>query len=358
MHEKSNNLGHNRWIIPPSIPDLWAWIFGKLRKRLRPVLRSGFRRIEWKCDCGKELYADFSNDDPIAIDKLESALQQTFSPLGSNGFLNPVNGNAPDVPPGNTRGELGPSPVAPQSDSRQASTGGLPIAANSILNVQHDQVSPQRKYFAICISAGGIYKVLTEIDVSSLKSDAGLFLAVKEIYQNSRKSKIRWRMFLEPVNIEFVQFSLWNTRQGYVSICDRPTCVPPKDDFQYAFSPRPLQPLPPVPPEIFMHYLEHGEHDMNPNMYVWTPRLPKRKDSRIIDCPLPTFGWGIYIREGPNRVFVFWMIMVTVVCSVILCILWTSVKGDIQGGSGLGTLILALPSVIMAAFMFKFSDTY
>lgn len=50
------------------------------------------------------------------------------------------------------------------------------------------------------------------------------------------------------------------------------------------------------------------------------------------------------------------MIMITVICSVLLFILWASIKGDVQGGSGLGTLVLTLPSVIMAAFMFRIGE--
>lgn len=132
--------------------------------------------------------------------------------------------------------------------------------------------------------------------------------------------------------------------------------MPPKEEFGYDFSPRPLLPLPPVPPEIFIHYLKHDKKDFGSARCVWTPRLPKRKDIRIIDCAIPTYGWGIYIREGPNRVVIFWMIMITVICSVLLFILWASIKGDVQGGSGLGTLVLTLPSVIMAAFMFRIGE--
>lgn len=117
-----------------------------------------------------------------------------------------------------------------------------------------------------------------------------------------------------------------------------------------------MAPLPPVPPEIFIHYLEHNETDFDPQRYVWTPRLPKRIERRLINCDVPTYGWGIYIREGPNRVIVFWLIIATVFASVLLAILWASIRGDVQGGSGLGTLILALPSVIMAAFMFRISE--
>jgi hypothetical protein len=117
-----------------------------------------------------------------------------------------------------------------------------------------------------------------------------------------------------------------------------------------------MAPLPPVPPEVFIHYLEHKKPELSPQRYIWTPRLPKRIDRRLIECDIPTYGWGIFIKEGPNRVFVFWVILATVFASILLSILWASIKGDIQGGSGLGALILALPSVIMAAFMFRVAE--
>ena len=69
----------------------------------------------------------------------------------------------------------------------------------------HNERDPRPKYFAVCTPAGGMYKALNEIDMSRIKSDAGLFLAVKNIYQNGRGFKSRWRMFLKPVSVEFVQ---------------------------------------------------------------------------------------------------------------------------------------------------------
>jgi hypothetical protein len=82
--------------------------------------------------------------------------------------------------------------------------------------------------------------------------------------------------------------------------------------------------------------------------------MPKRKARRLIDCEIPTYGWGIYIKEGPNRLFMFWMIIISVICSIVLSLLWAVLKGDVQGASGLGSLVLGLHSVIMAAFIFKF----
>ena len=140
-------------------------------------------------------------------------------------------------------------------------------------------------------------------------------------------------------------------KHGYVSVCNRPVCVPPGEEYKYDFDPRPLEPLPPVPPEIFIHYLQDHDFEPGSNGYVWAPRLPKRIENRIIDCEIPTYGWGIYIREGISRWYVLWTTVAAWAVGLLVCIVWTSVKADIQGGSGVGALIITLLSVVMPVFM-------
>lgn len=112
-----------------------------------------------------------------------------------------------------------------------------------------------------------------------------------------------------------------------------------------------------MPPEIFIHYLEHGDGDLLPTRCDWLPRLPKRLDGRMIDKnDGPCYGWGIYIKEGPNRDTIFWLVIVTVLGSVILSICWSALQKDVQGGSGLGTLVMTLPTVVMGAFVFRFTN--
>jgi len=111
-----------------------------------------------------------------------------------------------------------------------------------------------------------------------------------------------------------------------------------------------------MPPEIFIHYLQHGDDDLNPIRCDWLPRLPKRVDGRMIDQSSLTYGWGIYIKEGPNREVIFWVIIATVLASLVLSICWSALRDDVQGGSGLGTLVLTLPTVVMAAFIFRFTN--
>ncbi len=75
----------------------------------------------------------------------------------------------------------------------------------------------------------------------------------------------------------------------------------------------------------------------------------------MIECNILTYGWVIHVIEGPNRNIVFWMVMTTVLGSILATILWSSLYNDMQGGSGFGSLIVALPPVIMTAFLFKLS---
>lgn len=127
--------------------------------------------------------------------------------------------------------------------------------------------------------------------------------------------------------------------------------MPPNTCIDYEFIP------PPMPPEVFVHYLEHGDGDLSPNRYTWLPRLPKRHNHKVVDCGEATEGWGIHVIEGPNRTAVFWIVMTTISISIIASVLWSTLKGDIQGGMGLGALIVALPPAIMAAFLFRLGAT-
>lgn len=108
-----------------------------------------------------------------------------------------------------------------------------------------------------------------------------------------------------------------------------------------------------MPPEIFIHYLEHGDGVLSPSRNDWLPRFPKRLDKRVIDCDVASIGWGLHIIEGPNREGIFWTIMITTFSSVAACVLWSILKGDIQGGTGLGALIISFPTAILTAFLFR-----
>lgn len=112
-----------------------------------------------------------------------------------------------------------------------------------------------------------------------------------------------------------------------------------------------------MPPEVFLHYLESGDTDNCHKARFWVNRIPKRLKKKIINAPdIPVCGWGIYIREGPNKSAVFWIVMTTTLAGVLASVLWSNLHDDIQGGMGLGSVILALPSIIMAAFLYRLTE--
>ncbi|PTB65094.1 p53-like transcription factor [Trichoderma citrinoviride] len=304
------------------------------KKMCRPRLRPGYRRIEWTCDCGVDLYGDFSQEEPSDLDALEASLRsppETTSPATDSTDAERVE----DTPTG-----------TPQSNfSWNTGRTASPTFTDA------SSVDLHAKYLALCVNTGGMYKKLAEIDTSRIKSDSEVFHQMKKAYLEHRGLRSRLSFLVKPVTVEFVRFTLWNLRHGYISITDRPKSMPPKSSIDYDFVP------PPMTPEVFIHYLEHGDDDLSPNRHTWLPRLPQRLNGKVLHCGEAAEGWGIHVVEGPNRLAVFWIVMATVFASVLASVLWASLMGDIQGGTGLGALIMALPGVIMAAFLFRLEAT-
>ncbi len=108
-----------------------------------------------------------------------------------------------------------------------------------------------------------------------------------------------------------------------------------------------------MPPEIFIHYLEHGEGDLNPARYTWLPRLPMRLDSRVVDSGEACYGWGIHVVEGPNREVIFWILMAIILTGVVAGVSWSFLRNDVQGGTALGALVVGLPPAVLAAFLLR-----
>ncbi|KAF1948353.1 hypothetical protein CC80DRAFT_431768 [Byssothecium circinans] len=325
-----------------------AW----LKKNRRPKVKPGYRRLEWQCDCGVDLYADFPGSDRAHLDNLAFSLQSPGQPSVTQ---------APDIPLGHSdTPAAGSSDASTQGAANKMGTSPRDSTKQSIGTVRSantlSQVGDSRpRFLALCVNIGGIYKTLAEIDMTRITSDAALFLEMKKEYLKKRGRRSRFEFLIKPKTVEFVQFTLWNLRHGYVSVCKRPNCIPPNDSHDYEYLPKPLIP-PPMPPEVFVHYLEHGEGDLNPNRNDWLSRLPKRLDKRIIDCEQACVGWGMHVIEGPNREGIFWIIMITMLAVVLTSVLWSTLRSDVQGGVGLGALIVALQMAILAAFLFRLGE--
>ncbi|KAL7953700.1 hypothetical protein V8C34DRAFT_296259 [Trichoderma compactum] len=315
-------------------------IFAWIRKLARPRLKPGYRRIEWTCDCGVDLYGDFVETKTSDLDDLKSSLGTSVDERSAHSSSDSEQSQT------NPHHMISRSSSSSRTDSSKIS---LSTGSTDASSIDVDVILP--KFLALCVNTGGMYKTLAELDMSRINSDGEAFSQMKKAYLQYRGVRSRLHFLVKPVTVEFVRFTLWNLRHGYVSVCDRPNSMPPNTCIDYEFIP------PPMPPEVFVHYLEHGDGDLSPNRYTWLPRLPKRRNHKVVDCGEATEGWGIHVIEGPNRTAVFWIVMATISISIIASVLWTTLKGDIQGGMGLGALIVALPPAIMAAFLFRLGAT-
>jgi hypothetical protein len=123
--------------------------------------------------------------------------------------------------------------------------------------------------------------------------------------------------------------------------------MPPRKSTEYDFQPRTLEP-PPMPPEVFIHYLEHGEGDLNPNRNEWLGHLPKRVNKHDSACD----GYGIHVIEGPNRWNIFLMTMIVLICTVVVGVVYSVKGGDVQGGTGIAALVMACYTSFFTAWIF------
>jgi hypothetical protein len=132
--------------------------------------------------------------------------------------------------------------------------------------------------------------------------------------------------------------------------------MPPEEEimagrWSYQF---PLTGRLPIPTDTFLHYTRHPEEHTG---QTWVKRLPKKLDISMYkeQGELP-MGWGVQIIEGPNRAVIAWIFAALAFLSCIAAIVWSAVKGDIQGGTGLGQLLLSVLATVLAVTFALYID--
>jgi hypothetical protein len=209
----------------------------------------------------------------------------------------------------------------------------------------------QRSFLELCVNTGKFRTTLHEISLVHVGNDGELFTKIKDGYRHLRGFRATRYFLIEPVAVQFVRFCVEERhRVGILAL-------PPEEEVigkRYQYQPCPLRPPPPIPSNVFVHYFNSSVY--HPRS-VWMDRLPKKLQESIqSSCEPLTIGWGIHIIEGPNHNTIFWMLVLFVCLSLFASCIWTVLKGDIQGGFGIGAWMVSVPSVMMLAFVFKWSD--
>lgn len=99
--------------------------------------------------------------------------------------------------------------------------------------------------------------------------------------------------------------------------------------------------IPPVGPNLLMHLFEHPEDaEVLPVLFR---KIPKKLRDKLQACPRKgsAVGWGVQFVEGLNWFAVFVCGCVGFMAALLLAMVWSGVKHDVQGGFAIAGFLLA-----------------
>jgi len=300
-------------------------------------------------ECGDELYGDFENGNPEAVNNLHTMLQ-------NQGHQSTQQPNQPQTASLGSLAAASTNPAAP-NPGFNATQHTNPTPIRSMIpagcNMPPSPEPYTRKFLELCVNTGKFHKSLGEIDITNINCDRDLFTLTKQRYEQVRGHRSRF-FLLEPTAVEWVHFSLEERHR--VGILLRPKAVPPENEVvskHYEYAPCPLDALPPIPDNVFLHHLTNPGPHRRP---VWLRRLPKKVNDSILGLneELVT-GWGVHIIEGPNWLAVWQVALCIVFTSGLFGILWSVLRSDVSGAFGVASWITSVLTILMMVCFSKWS---
>ena len=138
-----------------------------------------------------------------------------------------------------------------------------------------------------------------------------------------------------------LQFEMYRNHLADIRLC--PAVPPPeKIGTEYAYDPGShLDVIPPIGPNLLTHLFEHPEHaDVVPT--IWN-RIPRKLRAELKACPTrgSSLGWGLQLVEGMEWLLFFILGCAGFLLCLLVAVVWSAVRGDVQGGFAIGGFLLA-----------------
>lgn len=119
--------------------------------------------------------------------------------------------------------------------------------------------------------------------------------------------------------------------------------IPPEQQVgnEYSYDPLPAETNPPIGPNILMHLFEHPEDaEVLPVLFR---KIPKKLRDKLEPCPVKgsAVGWGVQYVEGMNWSVLFLCGSLGFAAALVFAVVWSTVRGDIQGGFAIAGFMLA-----------------
>lgn len=137
-----------------------------------------------------------------------------------------------------------------------------------------------------------------------------------------------------------IQFETYKSQ--LVDVQTNPS-VPPEDqagrDYSYASSP--AETSPPIGTDLLMHLFEHPEcAEVLPVLFR---KIPKKLHDKLEACPVKgsAIGWGVQFVEGMDWFVVFLCGCAGFFSALVMAVVWSTVRGDVQGGFAIAGFMLA-----------------
>ncbi|KAH7136839.1 hypothetical protein B0J13DRAFT_528343 [Dactylonectria estremocensis] len=166
-----------------------------------------------------------------------------------------------------------------------------------------------------------------------------LFSELQRVFRNMSQVRKPGKLPQEESKLSDLDLSFELFRNELVNI--RSSASMPGAHTQAEYDYEPSDTDPPIGPNMLLHLFENPEHaDVLPVLFR---RFPKKKLRRLQACSRKGYsvGWGVQFVESFNGQAVFVCGCVGFCLCLFVSILWTVLKGDIQGGFGVGAFVLA-----------------
>lgn len=132
--------------------------------------------------------------------------------------------------------------------------------------------------------------------------------------------------------------------------------IPPEEEVKngsYHYHPCPWAGEP-VPSNILLHEFNSDKSQLHTSR-TWSRRIPKKCAASIFAIPNPddaAIGYGIHIIEGYDSLMIAILIFWGVFFAALATAIWWGKgnPGDIQGATGLGSLILGIVATLILSY--------
>ena len=322
---------------------------------MEPPIERGKTRVRWTCRCGRNLYDDYEELRPGALEEIrqllgavkgnyrqKSADKDEESGTGS-GFRRSCKGFLGFATQLYGRKDKSSLPVS----ELNAQTRRSPSSASM-------QQPSETLFLLMCINHGRWVPKLWQENACSITSDQQLFRIFRAAHRAGRSSSQHLLSLFNLKSLASIRFVQFEAFKNYlVTITKVPDLPPPTYSAEY----RPCYATtnPPVGENLLMHYYHHP-HDAD-DALVWFDRIPKKLNKRVqIDGNTRTeLGWGVHFVEGLDWMKLWMLGLVGLLLSALVGVLWAVFVQSIQSGFAISACLMMMMTfttgVVQAAFV-------